>query len=302
MHATVTTTVPDVYDTAHLAVAGYLARYTGRTREAYGQDLHQWFTWCADRQLDPLTAKRAHLELYGRWMEEARGNKPSTVHRRLTSLVGFYRMCEIDDVITKSPATYLRLPKIQTDETTTLGLDRLELSSLLAQARVGTPDEWALITLLGLLGLRVSEACAVQVDDYQGTERGHRVLRLVGKGGKPATMPLPVPVLRALDACADGRTTGQLLHTQARTPMNRAAATRAVRRLAKRAGITKRISPHSLRHAFVTNALDAGVPIRDVQFAARHSDPRQTVKYDRARGNLDRHAVHTLTAYVAGAA
>lgn len=84
--------------------------------------------------------------------------------------------------------------------------------------------------------------------------------------------------------------------------MNRAAATRAVRRLAKRAGITKRISPHSLRHAFVTNALDAGVPIRDVQFAARHSDPRQTVKYDRARGNLDRHAVHTLTAYVAGAA
>ncbi len=57
---------------------------------------------------------------------------------------------------------------------------------------------------------------------------------------------------------------------------------------------------HALRHAFITAALDAGVPLRDVQIAARHADPRTTTRYDRARGNLDRHGVHFLTAYVAG--
>jgi hypothetical protein len=50
----------------------------------------------------------------------------------------------------------------------------------------------------------------------------------------------------------------------------------------------------------ITNALDAGVPLRDAQILARHTDPRTTEHYDRARGNIDRHGVHFLTAYVAG--
>jgi site-specific recombinase XerD len=83
--------------------------------------------------------------------------------------------------------------------------------------------------------------------------------------------------------------------------LDRHAATRIVRRLAKRAGITKHISPHSLRHSFITAALDAGVPLRDVQIAARHADPRTTTRYDRARNNLDRHTAYVVTAFVAGA-
>jgi integrase/recombinase XerD len=74
-----------------------------------------------------------------------------------------------------------------------------------------------------------------------------------------------------------------------------------VRRLAGRAGIVKRISPHSLRHSFITAPLDAGVLLRDVQIAARHADPRTTTRYDRARNNLDRHASYVVTAFVAGA-
>ena len=74
-----------------------------------------------------------------------------------------------------------------------------------------------------------------------------------------------------------------------------------VRRLAKRAGIDKRISPHSLRHSFITAALDAGVPLRDVQEAASHSDPRTTMRYDRGRGSLDRHATYIVSTFVAGA-
>src|SRR5262249_19654667 len=78
-------------------------------------------------------------------------------------------------------------------------------------------------------------------------------------------------------------------------------AARVVRRVASRAGITKPVGPHTLRHAFITAALDAGVPLRDVQEAASHADPRTTMRYDRARGSLARHAPYIVAAYLAGA-
>lgn len=84
------------------------------------------------------------------------------------------------------------------------------------------------------------------------------------------------------------------------TPSTAATSYRMVQRIARAAAIPRHISPHSLRHAAITNALDAGVPLRDAQILARHADPRTTEHYDRARGNLDRHGVHFLTAYVAG--
>ena len=83
--------------------------------------------------------------------------------------------------------------------------------------------------------------------------------------------------------------------------MDRYAAERTVKRLARRAGITKRISPHRLRHSFITAALDAGVPLRDVQEAASHADPRTTMRYDRRRGSLNRHATYIVARSLAGA-
>ncbi len=76
----------------------------------------------------------------------------------------------------------------------------------------------------------------------------------------------------------------------------------AVRRIARRSGIHKRVGPHTLRHAFITAALDAGVPLRDVQEAASHADPRATMRYDRARVSLDRHATYIVSTFIAGAA
>ena len=81
--------------------------------------------------------------------------------------------------------------------------------------------------------------------------------------------------------------------------LDRHGAGRIVRRIARQAGIGKAVTPHTLRHAFITAALDAGVPLRDVQEAASHADPRTTMRYDRARGSLDRHATYIVGAYVA---
>jgi integrase len=155
--------------------------------------------------------------------------------------------------------------------------------------------------LLGIDARRASEAAAVRIEDYQEVLRGHRVLHLIGKGTKPATMPLTVPVIRVLEACRGQRTDGPLvLRPVSENPIDRRDVYRVVQRIAKAAGIPRHISPHSLRHAAITSALDAGVPLRDAQILARHADPRTTEHYDRARGHLDRHGVHFLTAYVAG--
>jgi integrase/recombinase XerD len=286
------------FDEGRMAVAGFLARYSDPTRASYAADLRGYLGWCAAHDLAVFAVKRAHIELWGRTLEEA-GLARSTIGRRLSTVAGFYRFAVIDGLIEHSPAEYVRRPRIDT-ESTTLGLDRMELGAFIAQGAAGGPVDHALACLLGLLGLRVSEACSINIEAL-GTERGHRTVTVLGKGSKLAVIPLPPRVGRAVDLAAAERVFGPLLLTRSGRRMNRHAATRIVRRLSRRAGITKHISPHSLRHSFITAALDAGVPLRDVQIAARHADPRTTTRYDRARNNLDRHASYIVTAFVAGA-
>jgi site-specific recombinase XerD len=133
------------------------------------------------------------------------------------------------------------------------------------------------------------------------TERGHRTLAIVRKGGKHVTIPIAPRTGRALDLYIGDRTMGPIFLGVEGGRMDRYCADRMVKRLVKRAGIDKRISPHSLRHSFITAALDAGVPLRDVQEAASHADPRTTMRYDRARRSLDRHATYIVSTFIAGA-
>jgi site-specific recombinase XerD len=159
------------------------------------------------------------------------------VTRRLCTVAGFYKYAVEEDLLDHSPAAHVRRPRLDY-ESHAIGLNRNELGALLVAAGLGTAAEHALISLLALNGLRVSEATGANIEAL-GVERGHRTLTITRKGGKVA---------------------------------------------------------------FITAALDAGVPLRDVQEAASHADPRTTMRYDRARASLDRHATYIVAAYVAGAA
>jgi integrase len=171
---------------------------------------------------------------------------------------------------------------------------------MLTAARESTnTNDFALVAMLGLLGLRIFEATGADIADL-GEEHGHRVLRVIGKGTKVVLVPLPPAVARAIDRAVGTRTAGPILQNTRGVRMDRHAATRRLRRLAEVAGVRlPRMHPHMLRHTFVTTMLDAGVDLRDVQIAARHADPRTTMRYDRARKNLDRHSNYILAAYMA---
>jgi site-specific recombinase XerD len=286
-------------DQVKRALAGFLAGYSGTTVEAYRLDLRQWLAWLDTFHTDVLAVERAHIELYARWAE-SQGKAKATIGRRLSTICGFYRYCQQERLIDHNPAVHVRRPKLDY-ESATLGLDRNELGAFLVQAGLSGGRDHALACLLALNGLRISEALNANIDNLDVT-RGHRTLFIHRKGNKTATIPLAPRTARAMDLYISERSRGPIFLNHDHTArLDRHAAARIVRRLAKRAGIDKRISPHSLRHSFITAALDAGVPLRDVQEAASHSDPRTTMRYDRGRGSLDRHATYIVSTFVAGA-
>jgi site-specific recombinase XerD len=289
---------PVFTDAERLALAGYLAGYRGLTREAYTLDLRQFTSWCRTRSVPLFSVRRADIETFARGLE-ARGRARATVTRRLCTIAGFYKYAVEEELLDHSPAAHVRRPRLDYESHAT-ALDRNEVGALLVSAGLGPPTEHALISLLALNGLRVSEATGADIE-HLGLERGHRTLVITRKGGKVVTIPLAPRTARAIDLAIGERTEGPLFLAAGKR-LDRHGAARVVRRVTRRAGINKQVSPHTLRHAFITAALDAGVPWRDVQEAASHADPRTTMRYDRARTSLDRHATYIVATYIAGAA
>jgi integrase/recombinase XerD len=119
------------------------------------------------------------------------GRARATVTGRLCTIAGFYRYAVEEELLDHSPAAHVRRPRLDYESHAT-GLDRNELGALLVAAGLGTAAEHALVSLLALNGLRVSEATGADVEAL-GTERGHRTLVITRKGGKVVTIPLAPP-------------------------------------------------------------------------------------------------------------
>jgi integrase/recombinase XerD len=295
---TTTEVVPTFLDVTKLSVTGFLARYREPTLTAYTLDLRTYLGWCRSVEVESLRVTRAELEMYLRTLEH-RGYAPATVARRFGTVATYLKFAMIDGLIPANPADAVTRPQVSWEGQRRTVLHPLEFAAILTAARISCPTDHALICLLGMIGLRVSEACAANLTDIR-YESGYELLHVTGKGAKPADIPLPIPVLRAVREATAGRTSGPILQTRSGRRMERAAASRALTRVARAAGVTRHISPHGLRRTFCTTGLVAGVSIRDMQYAMRHADPRTTLRYDMAKTNLDRHASHAVAAYLAG--
>ncbi len=246
---------PAFTDAERLALAGFLAGYRGLTREAYALDLRQFTTWCRVRSLALFAVRRADIESFARELE-TRGRARATVTRRLSTIAGFFKYAVEEELLDHSPAAHVRRPRVDY-ESHAAALDRNELGALLVAAGLGSPPEHALISLLALNGLRVSEATGADIE-HLGLERGHRTLTITRKGGKVVTIPLAPRTARAIDLAIGERGGGPVFLAADGRRLDRHGAGRIVRRTARRAGIGKVVTPHTLRHAFITAALDAG--------------------------------------------
>ena len=295
------TSLPPAADlaTAWLEQAGLSAN----TRSAYATDLRDYYKWLTSLPtvIHPLRADRLVADQYARSLE-ARGLAKATQARRLAALSSFYDYCESLELIVRNPVLRVKRPKVS-QVSQTLGVDRHEATVLLDEARQHSPVTFALVALLAGLGLRVSEACGVDLEDF-GTQAGqnqlHRLVTVHRKGGMTQPLPLSPLVATAVDAvvqqaASEGRTTGPLL-TDERTGdrLTRHQAAYRLKKTAIAAGIDSRLTPHGLRHQFVTTALASGSPLHKVQAACGHADPRTTERYDKQRLALDGHAAYTV--------
>ncbi|PZF88012.1 tyrosine-type recombinase/integrase [Micromonospora deserti] len=292
-------------------------RLSEHTRDAYRRDIAGWLAWCTARELDPLRANFLHVNEYGRTLEVTLGARsgrpltPATVARRLSALSSWYDFLVKLHAVEANPVAGADRPRIDRDHSATVGLTPEEVDALLAAAEADTGPtatrNRAVIALLADLGLRVGELVSLDLADL-GTERGHRSVRFVGKGGRSRRRALTPGTAHAVDAYLAQRAaaqrvavpelTGPLLVTATGARLDRHSVFRLVRRLARAAGIPAwaKLSPHSLRHAFATTARAEGVPLEDVQDAMGHADPRTTRRYDRDRHNLDRDPAYVIWA------
>jgi integrase/recombinase XerD len=280
-------------------VAAYLARFTGISRNRTESDLRCYLAWCAERGLDPLAAQRPHLELYIRWMQEIRRFKPSTVSRRFSVTAGFYRTCVLDSMLEHSPAEHVRRPPVPA-ESPTLGFTHLqfEACSPWHGSRITrATSRWWPCSVCSACGSSKPPA-RTSPTSAKNTATGY--CGCAERAPKWSWSRCRQPsAARSTGQQASGIAGPILLNTRG-ARMDRHAATRRLRHLAVAADIqVARAHPHMLRHTFVTTMLDAGVDLRDVQIAARHADPRTTMRYDRARNNLDQHPNYILAAYMA---
>ena len=285
-----------VIDDAQLAAVAFLARYSGRTLDAYRHDLRGFFQWAADKNLAVLAATRPHIELYRSWMEE-RGLAASTIDRRLSTVCGFYRFAHIDGRIASNPAQYVRRPQVH--PSTARGLDRSELGVFLFTAeqlrprprRPGrAPRPQRAASQRGVRhqhrGPRDRTRSPHAAHPRQGQQARHHPAR-------PAHRPHRRPRCR--------RTTARVRSCAAATGNGSTGAPRTAgsARSASEPG-----SAQFIRTCFgPRSSWPPSTPAYrcvTCRLAARHADPRTTTIYDRRRQNFDRHAAYVVVAFVAG--
>lgn len=276
-------------------IAGFRS---AQTRRGYRRDLDCWFAFCAAHRLHPFRGlRRTHLELYLRTLEvQDPAPARTTLYRRISTISSWFRWLEDEEVMVGNPAARVRRP--QRHPTPQPWLNRNQLTDLLAAAEDEGGDVYALTCLLALNGLRVSEACGADVTDIGGS-RYQPTLQILGKGDKPAEVVLNPRTQQAIDGVVQARHDGPLLRNEWRRRMQPHNAAAALRRLARTADIRERVTPHALRRSYITIGLLQGVPLRDMQRAARHTKADTTVGYDQSDRSFHRDPTFVLMAATA---
>jgi integrase/recombinase XerD len=293
-----------------LTMAWLDSQPSGHTKAAYERDLKSWLGWCEGIGVHPLRIAKPDVD---NWISAQRdhgvrpGGPPaakSSIARRVSVVASWYdyliesTASDDEPVIRYNPAHTKARPKVDKDHSPTVGLSRSESDRLIAAADADSPRSSAIIRLMLTNAVRASVIAEAEIGSL-GHDRGHRTLTMIYKGDKKVRDPLPPPTAEAIDAYLASRgspASGLLFCTRTGRPVDEPHLRKLVRRLARNAGIPSadNLSPHSLRHTAITEALDATGDLRKAQDLAHHADPRTTRLYDLRRGELDGHAAYVL--------
>lgn len=246
-----------------LALAWIAGQKSPSTRYSYAGNVRRWFAWLESHEVpDPLNVERFHVELFVRHLEQT-GRKTATIAIYLTVLSSFYQYCVEEAGLPKNPVDKIKRPSTRERiSNERKWLTRPQVFDLLEGARELGPTPHAFLCVLALNGLRVAEACSLDVSsmesfgDYMG-------VRFVRKGGAMGMAIFARRTEIAVEQAIDGRKSGAIFLHSYGGRMNQKAAQRIIdKAMGNVRGNKPRITPHSLRHSWATMAAQAGVPDR----------------------------------------
>lgn len=257
---------------------------SSNTLAAYRADLTALTRWLAERGVVTVKTSRADLQDFIAFRVHA-GARPRSTARQLSSFRRFFRYLVREGTVKEDPTAQIAMPKI--GRSLPKSLTEEEVESLLSAPVVSDPlgsRDRTMLELLYATGLRVSELVnlrSAQVNLNQG------VIRILGKGNRERLIPLGEEAVRWITDFGRGprteilleRQTDYLFPTRRGDRMTRQAFWHIIKRYARKAGVNKELSPHTLRHAFATHLLNHGADLRVVQMLLGHSDLSTTQIY-----------------------
>jgi integrase/recombinase XerD len=254
------------------------------TLGAYKADLIALNRRLAERDVALVDASRADILDYIAWRVES-GAKPRSTARQLSSFRRFYRYLVREGALAEDPTAQIAMPKI--GRALPQSLTEEEVEALLSAPTVSDPlghRDRAMLEVLYATGVRVSELINLKLSQLNLNQG---VLRIFGKGDRERLIPLGDEAQDWLREFIDGprveilleRQTDYLFPTRRGDRMTRQAFWHIIKRYAKKAGIQKKLSPHTVRHAFATHLLNHGADLRVVQLLLGHSDLSTTQIY-----------------------
>ena len=285
-----------------LALAWIAGQRSERTRYSYAGCIRRWFAWLESHDADPLVVERYHVELFVRGLEKL-NRKPATIGIYLTVLSSYYQYCVEEAGLEKNPVDKIKRPtsreRISSDRK---WLTRPQVFDLLEGARDLGPTQHGFLCVLALNGLRVAEACSLDVESME-TFGDYMGVRFVRKGGQQGQAIFARRTEIAVEQAIDGRRSGPIFLHSYGGRMNQKAAQRIIdKAMLNVRGNKPRITPHSLRHSWATMAAQAGVPLDQLRHDGGWVDMRTPGVYMHGRHNPAAASTHAVSALVAGAA
>ncbi len=258
-----------------------------RTLAAYERDLDRWARFLEAHGVDsPDAVTPGHLREWVFSLKEAQ-LAPTSIRRAQSAVRTYYAFLLAEGSVTADPTERLESPKLGRRLPDFLTRD--EVSALLDAPDPGAALHWrdrAILELLYATGMRVSELAELPLSSLDLDEG---FLTVFGKGGKERLVPVGEPALRALGRYlrevrptldrAQGKGKGRVFLNTRGTPLSRVAVWTLVKNSARRAGITRKVSPHTLRHTFATHLLEGGADLAAVQELLGHADIATTQIY-----------------------
>jgi integrase/recombinase XerD len=257
---------------------------SANTLAAYRADLTALARWLAERKVPIERTSRADLQDFIAWRVRE-GARPRSTARQLSSFRRFFRYLLREGGIQEDPTAQIAMPKI--GRSLPKSLTEEEVEALLGAPVVTDPlgnRDRTMLEVLYATGLRVSELVNLR-DGQVNLNQG--VIRILGKGNRERLIPLGEEAVRWLTEFDHGprgeilleRQTDFLFPTRRGDRMTRQAFWHIIKRYARKSGISKELSPHTLRHAFATHLLNHGADLRVVQMLLGHSDLSTTQIY-----------------------